>query len=85
MPRVRPRSEQWIRAQRLRALGLIDVLHPDSVTPAAITAWLAAPDRRPPRARELMDFEGLTRLPVLLEEVLARPRNATIKPVKESV
>ena len=85
VPRVRPRSEQWIRAQRLRALGLIDVLHPDSVTPAAITAWLAAPDRRPPRARELMDFEGLTRLPVLLEEVLARPRNATIKPVKESV
>ena len=85
VPRVRPRSEQWIRAQRLRALGLIDVVHPDSLTSAAITAWLVAPDRKPPRAREHMDFDGLTRLPVLLEEVLARPARSTSQTVKGSV
>ena len=85
VPRVRPRSEQWIRAQRLRTLGLIDVIHPDSLSATAISAWLAGADCKPPRARELMDFEGLTRLPVLLEEVLARPRQTSIKQVKESV
>jgi predicted glycosyltransferase len=85
VPRVRPRSEQWIRAQKLRDLGLIDVIHPDHLTPSAITAWLAGPDRQPPRAREHMDFEGLTRLPVLLEEVLARPRPGITETVKESV
>jgi predicted glycosyltransferase len=85
IPRVRPRSEQWIRAQRLRELGLIDVIHPDHLTPASITTWLAGPDRKPPRAREYMDFEGLTRLPVLLEEVLARPMRTAAKVVKGSV
>jgi predicted glycosyltransferase len=85
VPRVRPRSEQWIRAQRLRALGLIEVLHPDHLSPAGITAWLAAPDRKPPRAKDHMDFEGLTRLPVLLEEVLARPARGATQSVKGSV
>jgi predicted glycosyltransferase len=85
VPRVRPRSEQWIRAQRLRDLDLINVIHPDDLTPRAISNWLASPDHRPPKARDLMDFQGLTRLPVLLEEVLARPRNSTVMPVKESV
>src|SRR6266567_2162023 len=30
VPRVRPRREQLIRAERLRALGLVDVLHPEA-------------------------------------------------------
>src|SRR5215212_5750080 len=37
VPRVRPRSEQWIRAQRLRDLKLIDMMHPDDLTPEAIS------------------------------------------------
>ena len=41
VPRVSPRREQLIRAERLRDLGLLDVLHPDQVSPRALTEWLA--------------------------------------------
>jgi hypothetical protein len=60
------------------------VLHPDQLTASAITSWLSGPDRLLPKAKDHMDFAGLTRLPVLLEEVLARPRKKA-KTVKESV
>src|SRR5207247_6875415 len=49
VPRVRPSREQWIRAQRLRALGLIDVLEPQDLSPAALADWLARPLRPLPR------------------------------------
>ncbi|HKB41917.1 MAG TPA: glycosyltransferase, partial [Gemmataceae bacterium] len=41
VPRVSPRREQLIRAERLRALGLLDVLQPDEATPQALSRWLA--------------------------------------------
>src|SRR5204862_1340020 len=47
VPRVHPEPEQWIRAQRLRDLGLIEVLHPDDLGADALTAWLAR-DLGPP-------------------------------------
>jgi predicted glycosyltransferase len=70
VPRERPR-EQFFRAERLRALGLVDVLPPTQVNPDALTEWMArdAPPR--PRGRALVDFNGLTRIPHLLEQVLA--------------
>jgi predicted glycosyltransferase len=71
IPRVYPDQEQWIRAVRLRTLGLLDVLHPDEVTPRALTEWLAREMGPPPRVRERIDFDGLTRLPRLLSELLA--------------
>jgi len=43
VPRVRPREEQLIRAERLAGRGLLDVLHPDALTPEALVAWVAAP------------------------------------------
>src|SRR5205814_532154 len=49
VPRVSPEPEQWIRAQRLRDLGLVDVLHPGALTPEALTEWLAS-DLGPPPA-----------------------------------
>ena len=71
VPRVSPDQEQWIRALRLRELGLLDVLHPDDLTPRALTEWLACELGPPPRVRERLDFDGLTRLPRLLSELLA--------------
>lgn len=73
VPRVKPRTEQWIRGERLRALGLVDVLHPDRLSSEAIGAWLAS--NVPSRAgiRDRIDMEGLTRLPLLVEEVLEGP------------
>jgi len=73
VPRVNPRREQLIRAERLRDLSLLDVLHPDKLNPRALTEWLARDMRPPPRARDRIDLNGLSRLPHLLEEVLAAP------------
>src|SRR2546425_348449 len=74
VPRVTPRQDQLIRAERLRALGLVDVLHPEGFIAAALSAWLACA-RAPVRpARERIDFNGLSRVPQLLEELLgSRP------------
>jgi len=72
VPRVEPRQEQLIRAERFRALGLVDVLHPRDLSPAALTAWLAAGRTEVQPARERIDFNGLMRVPRLLEEVLGR-------------
>ena len=69
VPRVKPRREQLIRAQRLQALGLVEVLHPEDLSPAALTHWLARA-RTPVRAWERIDFNGLSRVPQLLEDLL---------------
>jgi predicted glycosyltransferase len=36
VPRVEPRVEQLIRAERLAEMGLIDMIHPNDVTPQLI-------------------------------------------------
>lgn len=71
VPRVKPRSEQLVRAERLRELGLVDVLHPSELTPAALGAWVAR--EQGPRARvgDVVDMQGLSRLPDFLSDVLA--------------
>lgn len=71
VPRVRPRREQLIRAERLRDLGLCDMLHPADLSPAALSAWLARDLGAAPSARECLDLNGLARLPELLREALA--------------
>lgn len=58
VPRVLPRKEQWIRAERLNALGLVDVLHPDQLSPRRIGDWLAA-DYRPQPSRAAISMDGL--------------------------
>lgn len=40
VPRVVPRREQEIRARSLQRVGAVDMLHPDDLTPQALTAWL---------------------------------------------
>ncbi|HEX9990138.1 MAG TPA: glycosyltransferase [Chloroflexia bacterium] len=70
VPRVKPRLEQWIRAERLRDMGLLDVLHPDGVTPQAISDWLARDIRPLDSVRDRLDMKGLSRLPNLLRDAL---------------
>ncbi|AUS99034.1 glycosyltransferase [Nostoc sp. CENA543] len=69
LPRVKPRKEQLIRAEKLNSLGLIDFLHPDNLTPAALTNWLQL-DIEPPPVRKFVDLKGLTRIPQLINEIL---------------
>lgn len=76
VPRVKPRREQLIRAERLEALGLVDVLHPADLTPAALSEWLAQDRSRPAPARRRVDLNGLTRVPKLLAELLGKASDA---------
>jgi predicted glycosyltransferase len=71
-----PRAEeQAVRAERLRELGLVDVLHLDHLRSGALTEWLLRPVD-PPEVHQRIDFCGLSRLPHLFEEVLAGPCHA---------
>jgi predicted glycosyltransferase len=72
VPRTKPRREQLIRARALAARGAVDVLHPDRLSPEALSEWLAAgvAGRARPASAPI-DLDGLGRLPALLDEVLA--------------
>lgn len=69
VPRVTPRSEQWIRARRFADLGLVEVMHPDEASPEAMTGWLSR-EAPGPRPEAMPDFGGLRRIPLLLREAL---------------
>jgi len=76
VPRVKPKPEQWIRAQRMSELGVVDLLHPRDLSPAALSRWLARDLGPPPRGRSRIDFGGLTRIPRLVAELLEEPAGA---------
>src|SRR5262249_6257319 len=69
VPRVSPKIEQWIRAERFREHGLIDVLHPDKLSPDTLSAWLNRHLERPPSYSGVVHFDGHRRIPSLLEEL----------------
>jgi predicted glycosyltransferase len=73
VPRVTPEPEQWMRAQRMRELGLVEVLHPDKLSPRAITKWLGRDLGRAPPSRHRIDIGGLTRIPGMLAALLGVP------------
>lgn len=73
VPRVTPRREQLIRVERLHNLGLLDLLHPADLGPTAMADWLARDEGSVVGIRDRIDLGGLTRLPNLLNEVLAMP------------
>lgn len=75
VPRTHPRQEQHLRARRLASLGLVSVLEPSEVTPAAIGAWLRAPLRGRPSAHDVVDLRGLERIPRMAMSLV---RNAPI-------
>jgi predicted glycosyltransferase len=74
VPRVRPRMEQLVRAERFAALGLIDMLHPDRLHPATVAAWMSRP--LTPPMRGLLDTDGLDRFAALAAAALAAPSDA---------
>ncbi|WP_373746915.1 glycosyltransferase family protein [Neisseria dentiae] len=61
VPRIIPRTEQWIRASRLAEMGIIDCLHPDDLTPEALSRWML--EQKPQlNARDTLRFDGLERM-----------------------
>ena len=59
---------------------MIDLLHPDLMDSVALSAWINRP-AAPPHDRRTIDFAGLERLPLMLEQLLHEtPRvDATIR------
>ncbi|HSP07906.1 MAG TPA: glycosyltransferase [Acidobacteriota bacterium] len=72
VPRVTPRREQILRAQRMKDLGLLHLLHPDSLTPSSLADWLRT-DHCLPQVRKTIDLNGLSRMAQLLEPYRAVP------------
>lgn len=70
IPRTAPRREQLIRAERMAELGLIEWLHPEKLSPAAISQWLSRPSALSD-VRHRMDMGGLDRAGRYMEQVLA--------------
>ena len=58
VPRVWPRTEQFVRAERLRDAGLISMLHPAELTAAAVRQWLHSPIAE--RAYGQLNLRGLS-------------------------
>ncbi len=71
VPRVRPVAEQWIRAERMHALGFFTAVHPDGITPErlgqGISETLARPARRMPP--EDVNLDGLPGLMTQLDRL----------------
>jgi predicted glycosyltransferase len=83
VPRVQPRTEQWIRATNLQRLGLVDVLHPSAVSPGALSAWLSSNGAPPPNARDRIDLGGLERIPAFAADLLGAPLPSSNDPLRE--
>jgi len=65
VPRVKPGQEQCIRAERMAALGLLRMLHPDRLTPARLVEATQAELEglaRHTRVPELRMLDGLGRV-----------------------
>jgi predicted glycosyltransferase len=78
VPRVRPITEQLLRATELGRRGLQDVLHPHDLSPVAMRAALDRLLARPRPAFDENDFCGTERTADLLAELAgARDRRPT--------
>jgi predicted glycosyltransferase len=72
VPRTTPRLEQLVRARRLAELGVADLLPLDELTGSGLATWIGSAVRSPVSpARALLDLEGLHRIPMLAQSLLA--------------
>lgn len=69
VPRISPRQEQWLRADRLCRRGLIDMMQPDQLTAQSLTNWLMQPVLQ--RSPANVNLNGLDNLVVDLQRQLA--------------
>ena len=57
VPRVEPRVEQLIRAERLSRLGLVEMIHPDELTPRAVRRKVEELLRRGPASAPSVEVD----------------------------
>ncbi len=78
IPRVRPSEEQLIRANDLVALGLADMLHPDSIMPERTWNAVQQMVARPRRPIDRADYRGAERTADLLVGLANEPRSPVL-------
>jgi predicted glycosyltransferase len=61
IPRIVPRKEQLIRAERLQRQGFIEVLQWENVSTDALASWIRK-KQAPPQVHGRIDFRGLDRI-----------------------
>lgn len=76
VPRATPRAEQLIRAERLAAHGLIDMLHPDDISADRLTAWMERP-RRQSNFASPINMDGLENVGLFASEAFAAKQSHT--------
>lgn len=62
VPRVEPRKEQLVRAERLQALGIAEYLHPNDLSPETLAAWLQEENAAPKGIHKHFNFSALENL-----------------------
>lgn len=67
IPRVTPRLEQWIRAKHLEQQGLVDVLHPKTLSAQALNHWLHQPITKSQKNTSI-NLNGLDNLLIELQK-----------------
>lgn len=74
IPRVEPRVEQLIRAERLKNLGLVEMIHPHDLTPALMRSKVEELLRQDPAStpRIEVDLLGAARAAQLIYTSIAR-------------
>lgn len=62
VPRVEPRKEQLVRAERLQGLGALEYLHPNDLSPETLSAWLHKETPLPSDMHRRFNFRALDNL-----------------------
>jgi len=75
IPRMRPRSEQQLRAELLAERGLVRMLLPDDLSPDRLAAEVVAA-LATPRPAATLDMGGLARVSQAIADLLERPQLA---------
>lgn len=70
VPRVTPRAEQAVRAERLARAGLVDVVAPADASPRRLEEWLSRSLNGAPGPHHDVELGGLRRLPLLAQQLL---------------
>lgn len=71
VPRVEPRREQWLRADKLATLGLADVCELDALSPARLGSWIETAHDQCSRNSTPIDMGGLVRVREIVEGLAA--------------
>jgi predicted glycosyltransferase len=81
VPRVTPRAEQEVRADRLARAGWVEMIHPTEAIPGRLGRWLSEALRSSSRPRRNLDRGGLERVPRLADELLGNGAHGEVRDV----